>query len=493
MPESSLKEKTAKGLVWSSISNGAQLLLGAVFGIFLARMLTPSDYGMVGLLQVFGLISSVLQDSGFRTALANRKVVRHEDYNAVFWFNVGVGTLLYVILFFLAPLITEFYQKSEAASDYDLSDLTPLARYAFLGFLISSLGMAPCAYLFRTLQVKQKAIITVASLTTSSVIAVTMVYFGYAYWGLVTQSIAFATCNTVLFWYFSRWRPTWPVTFRPLKEMFGFSCKLLATDICNVINANLLTIVLGRVYSVHEVGVYNQAGKWTIMGSNMITGTVKEVAQPVLRNVSDERERHKRVFRKMLRFTAFVAFPALFGLALVAREFTLITVTEKWLESVPLMQILCVGAFAGPVQYLCLNLVITKDRSDLVFWNTVGMGAAQLATVLLSYTYGVYVMVCACTCVNILGLGLWFYFVHREIGLRLREAFSDLFPYAAIAGLVMVATAFITSPISNLYLLFGAKIVVAAVLYVAVMWLCGSATFKECAGYLLKRKGTRIA
>ena len=489
MSEGSLKEKAAKGLLWSSIGNGVQLFLGFVFGIFLARMLSPSDYGMAGLLQVFGLISAMLQDSGFRTALANRKEVRHEDYNAVFWFNVSVSVVLYVILFFLAPLITEFYQKSDAASEYDLSELTPLARFAFLGFLIASFGMAPCAYLFRTLQVKQKAIITVTSLVTSNLIGITMVYFGYAYWGLVAQGIAFTTCNTILFWYFSRWRPTWPVSFRPLKEMFGFSCKLLATDVFNVLNGNLLTIVLGRFYSVHEVGIYNQAGKWTNMGSNMITGTVKEVAQPVLRNVSDERERHKRVFRKMLRFTAFVAFPALFGLALIARELTVITVTEKWLESVPLMQILCVGAFVAPIQYLCLNLVITKDRSDLVLWNTVGMGIAQLATVFLSYAYGVYVLVCACTCVNILGLGVWFYFVHREIGLRLREAFSDLFPYAAIAGLVMVATAFITSPISNLYLLFGAKIVVAAVLYVAVMWLCGSATFKECAGYLLKKKG----
>ena len=488
MAEKSLKEKTARGLMWSSVSNGAQLFLGTLFGIFLARMLSPSDYGMVGLLQVFTLVSNVLQDSGFRTALANRKEVRHEEYNAVFWFNVGVGSLLYVVLFFLAPFITEFYQKSDAASAYDLSELTPLARYAFLGFLISSLGMAPCAYLFRTLQVKQKAIITVTSLTTSSLVALAMVYWGYAYWGLVTQGIVFTTCNTILFWYFSRWRPTWPVSFRPLKEMFGFSCKLLATDICNVVNGSLLTVVLGRFYSVHEVGVYNQANKWTYMGSNMITGTVKEVAQPVLRNVSEERERHKRVFRKMLRFTAFVTFPAMFGLALIARELTLITVTAKWLDSVPLMQILCVGSFATPVQFLCLNLVITKDRSDLVLWNSVGVGLAQLAVMLFSYPYGIHVMVCAYTCVNILALGVWFYFVHREIGLRLREAVSDLFPFAATAALVMAATAFVTSPLDNVYLLFAVKILVAAALYVGVMWLFGSSTLKECAGYLRKKR-----
>ena len=131
MTENTLKEKTAKGLMWGTISNGAQLVLGTLFGIFLARILSPSDYGMVGLLTVFSQIASVLQDSGFRTALANRREIVHEDYNAVFWFNVGTSCVMYLLLFFLAPLITEFYQHSDAAANQDLSELTPLARFQF--------------------------------------------------------------------------------------------------------------------------------------------------------------------------------------------------------------------------------------------------------------------------------------------------------------------------------------------------------------------------
>lgn len=174
MAEKTLKEKTAKGLMWGTISSGAQLVLGTLFGIFLARILSPSDYGMVGLLTVFSQIASILQDSGFRTALANRRQIVHEDYNAVFWFNVATGCAMYLLLFFLAPLITEFYQQSDAAAHQDLSELTPLARFSFLGFVMASLGTAHYAYLFRTLQVKQKAIITVISLTTSGAIGLTM-------------------------------------------------------------------------------------------------------------------------------------------------------------------------------------------------------------------------------------------------------------------------------------------------------------------------------
>ena len=487
MAADSLKEKTAKGLAWGSIGNGSQLLLGVVFGIVLARLLSPADYGMVGILQIFSLIATSIQDSGFRTALANRAEVRHEDYNAVFWFNVITGSAIYLLLFFLAPLITAFYQQSDAAAGYDLSELTPLARFSFLGFVIASLGTAHYAYLFRTLQVKQKAIITIVSLTTSNSIGVAMALTGYAYWGLAVQGVAFTTCNTILFWHFSHWRPTLPVSFRPLKEMFGFSSKMLATDICTNINNNILSVMLGRFYAVSDVGLYNQASKWTVMVSTMVLGTIRDVAQPVLRNVETERERHKRVFRKMLRFNAFMTFPALFGLALIARELVIVAVTEKWLPCVPLMQILCVGATALPLQFLCTNLVITKERSDLVLWNTMGLGVAQICAVFFSWPYGIRAMVCVYTAISFLGLAVWFYFVHREIGLRLREALADLLPYAAIAAVTMAATALITSPVDNVYLLLPLKIITAVLLYAVLMWLCGSATFRECTDFLLQK------
>lgn len=487
-PNESLKSKTAKGLMWSSIGNGAQLVLGVLFGIFLARLLSPSDYGMIGVLQVFILIANVIQDSGFRIALANRKEIRHEDYNAVFWFNVCTAVILYTLMFFAAPLITAFYRQSEMAGQYDLAALTPLARFSFLAIVVSSLGTAHYAYLFRTLQVKQKTIITITSISLSNITGITLALLDFAYWGLAVQGVTYSLSNTVLFWYFSKWRPTLPVSFKPLKEMFGFSSKLLTTDICNCINGNILSVMLGRFYTVGNVGIFNQANKWTYMVSGMVVGTVRDVAQPVLRNVSDECERHRHIFRKMLRFTAFIVFPAMFGLALIAKELILITVTEKWIDSVPLMQILCLSGFTAPVQFLCQSLVITKERSDLIMWNTIAFGIVQIITVCLTYPYGIHMMVCAFAAINVLWLFVWFYFVHKETGLRFYEALIDLAPYAVIAALTMIATGFITSPIENIYLLFGSKILVAMLLYAGLMWLCGSATFKECVNFLLKKE-----
>lgn len=489
MAEKTLKEKTASGVAWGGIGNGANLLLTLLIGIVLARILAPSDYGMVGMLQVFSLMAGVLQDSGFRVALVNRKEIRHEDYNAVFWFNACAGAALYVILFLCAPLITDFYRKSDFAAGQDLSQLTPLARFTFLGFFLSSLGMAHFAYLIRTLRVKQKAVITVTSLTLSGATGIGMALAGFAYWGLAAQSIVFTSCNTVLFWHFSRWRPTLPVSFKPLRGMFGFSVKLLVTDLCNNVNNNILSVLLGRFFSARDVGVYSQAGKWTWMGNNLTLGAVKEVAQPVLRNVADDRARHKRVFRKMLRFTSFLTFPTAFGLALVSREVILITVTDKWADCVPLMHVLCAVAFAPALTFLCQNLVITKGRSDLIMWNAIAYCLVQTGILLLFHSRGILAMVCVFAALNVAWTGVWFYFVHREIGLRLREALADTLPFAAVAAGAMAITAWATAPVRGIYLLFALKVSVAAALYTLLMRLSGSVTFKECVGFLLRRRG----
>ena len=217
-----------------------------------------------------------------------------------FWFSLFTSGLLYILLFFLSPYIAEFYHTPA---------LIPLARYTFLGFFIASLGIAHNAYLFRNLKVKQKAFIQLTGLILSNITGVTLALCGMAYWGIATQGLVYVTSNTILFWRYSGWKPTLHISFKPLKSMINFSCKILITNIFSNINNNMLTVILGRFYSQEEVGYFNQANKWTSMGYSTILGTINGIAQPVLRNVSEDTERQCRVFRKMLRFTAFISFP----------------------------------------------------------------------------------------------------------------------------------------------------------------------------------------
>ena len=210
----SLKEKTAKGLFWGGMNNGVQQLLGLAFGIILGRLLDPSDYGMTAMLAVFSVIANELQSSGFKTGLINLKEPTHDDYNAVFWFNIIAGIGIYIILFLSAPLIAEYYHQPK---------LIPLSRYVFLGFVFSSFGMAQSAYMTKQMQIKQIAQCGMTATLTSSIVSVTLAALGFGYWALATQYLTYIALNTLLLWYFSPWRPTFaPLSshITPLKKLF---------------------------------------------------------------------------------------------------------------------------------------------------------------------------------------------------------------------------------------------------------------------------------
>lgn len=482
MAEPSLKEKTASGLFWGGLSNGVQQLLNLFFGIFLARILNAEDYGMVGMLTIFSLIAGSLQESGFIAALANKKNITHQDYNAVFWFSSGLSLCLYILLFLCAPLIADFYHTPE---------LTPLARYSFFSFFIASLGTSQNAYLFRNLQVKQKTMSSIIGLIVSGIIGITMAYNGFSYWGIATQNLIYISTTTACYWYFSPWRPTLHINLTPLKGMVSFSTKLLITNIFNHINNNLFSIILGKFYSEKEVGFFNQANKWNSMGYSFIAGMVTNIAQPTLVQVSDDKDRQLRIFRKMLRFTAFISFPLMLGLSLIAPDLIVIAITDKWIESARILQILSIGGAFIPLATLYTNLIISKGKSNIYMWNTICLGTLQLVSMLLLYPYGIYTMAAFYIAINISWLLVWQYFARREIHITLLMAIKDIFPFFIIALATISATYLITQNLSNIYLSMITKILVAAILYIGIMWASNSVTFKECLNYLFKKRGKK--
>ena len=479
MEETSLKEKTAKGLFWGGFSNAMQQLLNLFFGIFLARLLSPADYGMVGMLTIFTLIASSLQESGFISAITNRKEVTANDYNAVFWFSLSVSVSVYILLFFLAPLIARFYNEPE---------LVPLARFLFLGFILSSTTTAHCAYMFRNLMVKKKTVAQLSALVVSGTVGVTAAWHGMAYWGIALQSITYIFVSSLCFWLLTPWRPSLHIDFTPIRQMFGFSSRVLATNIFIHINNNLFSVLLGRLFSVSQVGYYTQAAKWNMMGYNTINGMITGVAQPVLSRVADDRDRQRGVFRKMLRFTAFISFPAMLGLGIIAEELIVISITDKWYSSVSIMQILCISGAFVPIANLYQQLIISKGKSRIFMWNIIILGMILLTGVLLVHSYGIYAMLAMYVSTNILWLLRWHHFVQLEIGLKLRHALADILPYAIIAASVMAVTYYTARPIENIYVRLASKILLAMALYAAAMWASRSVTFKETIHYFIKKK-----
>ncbi len=479
MSESSLKEKTARGLLWGGFNNGMQQVLNLLFGIVLARLLDASDYGMVGMLTIFSAIAGALQEGGFISALTNRKNAEHKDFNAVFWFSALCSFTLYILLFFAAPLIADFY---------DTPELTALARVSFLGFVISNFSAAPRAYLFKNLMTKEIAYISLISLATSGIVGITLAANGFSYWGIALQSITYVSMVTILNFYFSGWRPSLHITFQPIREMIGFSSKLIITNVCNIINNNLFSVLLGKFYSEREVGNFTQANKWNSMGHTLISGMINGVAQPVFARLTDDKDRQLNAFRKMLRFTAFVSFPAMLGLSLVAEELIVIAITEKWLPSAHILKLLCVwGAFV-PVILLFTNLLISRGRSSVYMWSILCQSALQLVVACLVYPYGIEWMLRIFVAINIGWLFVWHFFVKREIGLRLRDVLRDVAPYLGLSVVLTLLAGYVTHSFTSLYLSLITKIIIVASLYVLILWQMHSVILRESIDYLLKKK-----
>ena len=474
-----LKEKTAQGLFWSFLSSGGMQLLNLIIGIFLARLLSPGEYGIVGMLAIFTLLANNLQESGFGVALVNIKDIKHNDYNAVFWFNVGMSVLLYVILFFSAPLIASFFHQP---------CLIPLSRFVFLGFIIASLCISPNAMLVRGLKMKEKAITSLSALVVSGTVAVIMAIKGFSYWSLATQQILYNVVICFGRFYYTRWCPTFKVDFTPVKQMFSFSYKVLITAVLTTINNNVLTVIFGRLFPAQAVGNFTQANKWNTMANQMVTNTMAQVAQPVFTQVTDDNERQRRVFGKMLRFTAFLSFPALFGLALVAPQVILLAIGDKWIDSIPLLQILCISGAFIPLYTVYQNLFLSQGKSGTYMWLTIGQIAIMLTAMLACHSLGIKAMVIAFACINILWLLAWQVFANRLIGYRFFSMFRDLLPFMLIALAVMVVTYFVTLHISNMLMLLVARVLIAAALYFITMKLLRARILEDCIEFIRSKK-----
>ena len=469
---STLKEKTAQGLLWGGLNSGIQQLVGLAFGIVLGRLLSPSDYGMMAMISIFSLVATALQDSGFRTALTNIEHPKHEDYNSVFWFNIIMASSLYVILFLAAPLIGEYYHTPR---------VVPLCRYAFLSIVIASFGTAQSAYLFKHLRAKQQAEAGALAVILSSLTGVGMAFAGMAYWSLATQGLVYVGINTLLQWHFSPWRPSiHGITFAPVRRMFRFSCKILATTIMTHVNNNVLNILLGHYFTPRDTGNYNQAYQWNTKCYSLVQSMVAQVAQPVLVSLNGEEGRQKDVFRKMMRFTAFITFPLLFGFGLVAKEFIVIAIGEKWLASAQLIQILCISGATMPLSTLFSNMIISKGRSGTFFWCTFTLGLVQIATMVMIWPMGIRTMVIAYTLLNTSWLLVWLFFVRRLIGYGYWMFFCDVMPFALAAAGVMGVAYVATMPLSNMIALLISRFIIAVVLYYVVMKIARVKILAEC-------------
>ncbi|MCH4181777.1 MAG: lipopolysaccharide biosynthesis protein [Prevotella sp.] len=476
---SSLKEKTASGLFWAAMNNGCMQILNAVVGIFLARLLLPTDYGLIGILTIFSAIATTLQESGFTSALTNKKHATDNDYNSVFWFCNILGILLYIILFFCAPLIADFFHQPR---------LILLSRVDFLCILLSAIGIVPQAYLYKNLMIKQTTLLRVSVLALSGVAGIIMAFNGMAYWSIVTQQLIYVGLQSLGKFFLIPWRPSFHINFKPVKEMFGFSSKILITNVIGQVSANILTVIFGRILPVRTVGNFTQANKWNGMASSTVSGMIAQVAQPVFSSIMEEQNRQLNVLRKMMRFTSYLAFPAMFGLAIIAPEFIILLISDKWADSIPILQILCISGAIAPLYLPLQNLIISHGRSDLFMWVSIAQIVIQCAIILAFAHYGILIMIAIYSIFYMIWIVVWQLPLKKIVGYTFSSLLQDTIPFM-LSALISIGFAYIaTITFHSLIIRLIIKIIIAAGIYYLIMRFAHAKIQKECLNYLFHRK-----
>lgn len=352
----SLKHKTLKGAMWSVIERFSVQGVAFVVMIIMARLLNPSDYGLVGMLAIFIAISQSLVDSGFSQALIRKQDRSELDNSTVFFFNIGVGFTLYFVLFFSAPLIASFYDEPV---------LVPLTRVISLSVLINSFVVVQRALLTIKIDFKTQAKASLSAAIVSGIIGIGMAYSGYGVWSIVAYQLVNLSVNVILLWGLSHWRPIWQYSWISFREQFNFGSKLALSGIIDTVYRNIYLIIIGKIFKASELGYYTRAHQFAEFPSSNLTGIIHRVTFPVLCTIQDDDERLRSVYRRFLRLSAFIIFPLMVGLAAIAHPLILILLKEQWSFTASLLQILCFTMMWYPIHAINLNLLQVKGRSDL--------------------------------------------------------------------------------------------------------------------------------
>lgn len=416
----SLKSKTVSGVLWSAIERFSLQGVQFIINVLMARLLLPSDYGMIGMLAVFLQISQTFIDSGFSDALVQKKDRTETDLSTVFYFNIVISVLLYLLLFIGAPFIAQFYHMPE---------LTLVTRIVMLNLIFSSFAAVPKIILVIKIDFKTQSKISLISAVVSGGIGITMAYKGYGVWSLVFQSLLNILLITFLSFYYINWRPLKTFSKDSFQNLFSFGSKLLFSRLIHALYYNLYAIVIGRRYSSAELGYYTRAEQFAIFPSGNINAIISRVTFPILSSIQDDDERLASAYRKYIKLASFLIFPLMIGLAVLAKPLIILLLTEKWIMTVVLLQILCFDWMFDHLSIINLNLLYVKGRSDWAFRLEIIKKTIATLILLLSIPFGIEGM-CWGACFIFFNRCLFKYALYTKLNrIKFYESDKRYFPF----------------------------------------------------------------
>lgn len=434
---STLKTKSFHGVTWSFIDSIAGSGISFIIGIILARILSPDAFGLIGLVTVFFAIANTFIDSGFSTGLIRKVRCTNIEYDTVFYFNIAVSFLLYLILFIAAPFIALFFKEPQ---------LINLVRVLSFSIVIDSISIVQRVILTREINFKLQTRISLISAVASGFIGIGMAYAGYGVWSLVFQIITKQFLNGLFLWVLSKWRPTLNFSTTAFKELFTFGSKLLGSGLITAIQNNIYYFVIGKFFSAASLGFYTRAEQFNSIVINNITGTLERVFFPVLSSIQEDEVRMKTTLKKMIRTSFFITYFALITMAIVAKPMIDVLIGPKWAESVLYLQLICIGSVFFPFNVVNSNILKVKGRSDLILRLQIIKTALMAIIILSGIFWGIAVMLTVRIITAIIATFINSYYSGKLLGYSIKEQLSDISAYfwsETIALMAMLALSFL--------------------------------------------------
>lgn len=455
----SLKNKTQKGLAWSMIERFATQGVQFLFGIILARMLSPDDYGVIAMPLVFLAIAQCFIDSGFSGALIRKPNLTEDDLSTAFYFNIGVGVICYLILFFTSPLIADFYNTPILA---DLLKVTALAT------LFNPLCAVQQAILTKKIDFKTQAIVSLAGALVSGLVGLVMAYTGFGVWALVFQQVGGYVIRTILLWILGKWKPKRRWSWESFHYLWGYGSKMLASGLLETIYSNIYPIVIGKYFSANDLGNYTRAQQFSNLPSSNVTGVLQRVTFPVLSNIQNEDERLARNYRKILKLSAFLIFPLMMILSAVADPLIRVLLSDKWEGCIILLQILCFSLMWYPIHAINLNLLTVKGRSDLFFRLEVFKKIIGVCIMVVTIPHGIIWMVSGGIVSSMISLIINTYYTGKLINVGYLKQMGDLLPIFGVSFAVWIIVHGSMMMSSNIYVQLIIGCLVGGIMYLVL-------------------------
>ena len=434
MGEQSLKDKTVKGVGWSAIDNVIQIGVTFLVSIVLARLLSPDDYGLIGIIAIFTTVCTALINGGFTTALIRKKDATDDDYNTAFITNLGVSIVLYALIFLCSPLIADFFGREE---------LLALTRVSSLGMIIGALALVQQTRLTKRIDFKSQTKITLIASVSSGIVGVILAVLGFGVWSLVAQQLMSHCLRTVLLWFVNKWIPSLRFSSKSFHELFGFGWKMMVSSVIDTVWKELYQVVVGKFYSPATLGQYTRAKGFSQLFSSNLTSVIQRVTYPVLSNIQDDKERMVAAYRKMIKTTMFVTAISMFFLGAISEPLLYCLIGPKWHEAAVYLPLICITGSTYPLHAINLNMLQVQGRSDLFLGLEVIKKIIGIAPLSVCIFYGILPMLYTGFLTTVIAYFLNSYYSGKFLGYSSWMQIKDIAPSYGLAALVALSVFFL--------------------------------------------------